>query len=92
MDGLFGKGAAIALGAPVGDEVNRNAALRQRRRERFGRKQMTARTAGRTGLPVSVALAARSGLWPNMSGNEVAIAATRGAKSRLARPITALAS
>ena len=47
MDGLFGKGAAITLGAPVGDEVNRNAALRQRRRERFGRKQMTARTAGR---------------------------------------------
>ena len=47
MDGLFGKGAAIALGAPVGDEVNRDAALCQRRRERFGRKQMTARTAGR---------------------------------------------
>ena len=47
MDGLLGKGAAIALSATVGDEVNRNAALCQRRRKRFGRKQMTTRTAGR---------------------------------------------
>ena len=48
MDGLLGKGAAITLGAPVGDEVNRNAALCQRRRERFGRKQMTTRTPAAT--------------------------------------------
>src|SRR5579859_4538654 len=51
-----------------------------------------AATAGRTGLPVSVALAAKAGAFANRSGNVVAIAVTRGAKKRLARPMTALAS
>ncbi len=51
-----------------------------------------ATTADRTGLPVSVAFAAKAGSAANTSGKVVAIAVTRGAKNRLARPITALAS
>ena len=47
---------------------------------------------GRSGLPVSVAFAASCGALANMSGNFVAIAVTRGARRRLARPITALES
>ena len=49
-------------------------------------------TAGRTGLPVRVALAASSGASRSTPSNDVAIAVTCGASWRLARPITALAS
>jgi hypothetical protein len=54
--------------------------------------EAAATTAGLTGLPVSFALAASSGWLRNPSGNVVAMAVTRGARNRLARPITALAS
>ncbi len=47
VDGLVGEGAAIARRAPIGREMNREAALHQRRRQRLGRKQMTAGPAGR---------------------------------------------
>ena len=49
-------------------------------------------TAARTGLSVSVALSAKTGSLSRTSGKVVAIAVTRGAKNRLARPMTALAS
>ena len=48
--------------------------------------------AGRTGLPVRVALAASAGSASSTPANEVAIAVTRGASCRLARPITAFCS
>ena len=41
---------------------------------------------------MSVALAASTGVALNTSGKLVAIAVTRGARKRLARPMTALAS
>ncbi len=47
VDGVVGERAAVARGAPIGGEMNGDAALGQRRRQRFGRKQMAARTAGR---------------------------------------------
>ena len=49
-------------------------------------------TAGRTGLPVCVALAASAGSASSTPAKLVAIALTRGASSRLARPITAFCS
>ena len=49
-------------------------------------------TAGRTGLPVRVALAASAGSASSTPSKVVAIAVTRGASSRLARPITAFCS
>ena len=49
-------------------------------------------TAGRTGLPVRVALAASAGSASSTPPNEVAIAVTCGASWRLARPITAFCS
>ena len=47
MDGFIDESAAIARGAPVGREVNGNAALHQRRGQRFRREQMPAGSAGR---------------------------------------------
>jgi hypothetical protein len=51
-----------------------------------------ATTAGRIGLPVRVALAASFGSPSSTPSNVVAIAVTRGASMRFARPITALES
>ena len=47
MHGLIDKGTAIARRPPVGSKMHRNAALDQRRGERFGGEQMPARSAGR---------------------------------------------
>ena len=49
-------------------------------------------TAGRTGFPVGVALAASAGAASSTPGKLVAIALTRGARSLLARPMTAFCS
>ena len=51
-----------------------------------------ASTAGRNGLPVDVALAASVGSASRTPAKLVAIALTRGANSRLARPMTAFCS
>ena len=47
MDGFIDERPAIARGAAVGCQMDGDAALDQRRRERFGREQMPARPAGR---------------------------------------------
>ena len=51
-----------------------------------------ARIAGRIGVPTVVALLASAGSRSSTPGSEVAIALTRPARNRLARPSTALAS
>ena len=49
-------------------------------------------TAGRTGLPVRVALALSFPSRSSTPAKLVAMASTRGARNRLARPITAFCS
>ena len=49
-------------------------------------------TAGLSGVPVSVDFEASAGSRSNTPGSEVAIASTRAARNRLARPSTALES
>ena len=44
---IVGEGAAIARGAMVGDEMDFGATPVERRRQRLGRKQMSAGAAGR---------------------------------------------
>ena len=71
-----------------GDVRAKRLAARQPARARRDGVDAAALTAGRTGLPVRVALAASAGCASSTPANDVAIADTRGASWRLARPIT----